>query len=31
MGHLVCRAQVTYVLHDGPKAHVTQQPKGYGP
>ena len=30
MGHLVCRAQVTCVLHDGPKTHVAQQPNGYG-
>ena len=31
MGHIVCRAQVTCVLHDGPKTHVAQQPNGYDP
>ena len=31
MGHLVCRAQVTRVLHDGLKTHVAQQPNRYGP
>ena len=30
MDHLVCRVQVTYVLHDAPKTHVIQQPHGYG-
>ena len=28
MDHLMCRAQVACVLHDGPKTHVTQQPNG---
>ena len=31
MGHLVCRAQVTCVLYDGPQTHMTQQPIGMVP
>ena len=31
MDHLVYRVKVTYVLYDGPKTHVVQQPNGYGP
>ena len=31
MGHVVCKTQVTCVLHDGPKTHVAQQPMGMVP